>query len=188
MNRVQFISGIILGVCLMVQSSWATKVYVTDSFKVTLRTGPSTQNKIIAMPSSGQPVEILDSSEDWSYVRLLGHGEGNKEGWMLSRYLVSRLPWEMQARSLREENVRLKEKLTPIEKKLSEAVHREGTTRSTLETTQKEVQKLTRENEQLSSSQRTKWFALGALVLLCGLIIGLVVGRQQKKRRSSSYS
>jgi len=33
------------------------------------------------------------------------------------------LPWEMQARSLKEENIRLKEKLTRIEKKLTEAVH-----------------------------------------------------------------
>ena len=58
-------------------------------------------------------------------------------------------------------------------------------TRSTLETTQKEAQRLARENERLSSSQRNKWIAIGALVLLCGLLIGLVIGRQQKKTRSS---
>lgn len=225
MRRFQLILGVILGVCLMGQSSWASKAYVTDSFKVTLRTGPSIENKVIAMPSSGQPVEVLDSNDDWSYVRLLGHGEGNKEGWMLSRYLVTRLPWEMQAGSLKDENTRLKEKLPRIEEKLSEALRHEQNlairlqdktkalhrlqndyealkrgaaeylklkagyteTRSTLETTQKEVQRLTEENERLRSSQRNRWFAIGALVLLCGLIIGLLIGRQQKKPRSSYY-
>jgi len=44
---------------------------VTDSFKVTLRTGPSSENKIIAMPSSGQPVKVLDSRGNWSHLRLL---------------------------------------------------------------------------------------------------------------------
>ena len=46
---------------------------------------------------------------------------------------------------------------------------------------------LSRENEVLKSAQTNKWFATGALVLLCGLMIGVVIGRQQKKRRSSLY-
>ena len=46
---------------------------------------------------------------------------------------------------------------------------------------------LGRENEVLKSAQTNKWFATGALVLLCGLMIGVVIGRQQKKRRSSLY-
>lgn len=225
MSRFQFVLGVILGVCLIGQSSWATKAYVTDSFEVTLRTGASIENKIIAMLPSGQPVEVLDSHDDWSYVRLLGRGQGNKEGWMLSRYLVTRLPWEMQAGLLKDENARLKEKLPGVEEKLSEALRHEQNlamslqdkakalhklqndyeslkrgaaeylkleaaykeTRSTLETTQKEAQRLAEENERLRSSQRNKWFAIGALVLLCGLLIGLVIGRQQKKTRSSYY-
>jgi SH3 domain protein len=53
-----------------------------------------------------------------------------------------------------------------------------------LETAQGDVQGLTKENESLKSSQRNRWFAMGALVLLCGLMIGVVVGRQQRKRKS----
>jgi len=187
MNRPHFILGVILVMCLIAQSAWAAKTHVTDSFEVTLRTGPSTENKVIAMLSSGQPVEVLDSQGDWSHVRLLGSGVSNKEGWMLSRFLVNRLPWEAQARSLKEENIQLKEKLTRIEKKLTDAVRQEKAARSTLETIQKGVQTLTKENEGLRSSQKNRWFATGALVVLCGLLIGLVIGRQQKKRRSSVH-
>jgi SH3 domain protein len=51
----------------------------------------------------------------------------------------------------------------------------------------KRVESLTHENEIIQSTQINKWFAYGALVLLCGLMIGVVVGRQQRKRRSSLY-
>jgi len=52
--------------------------------------------------------------------------------------------------------------------------------RVTLETLQKE-------NLVLKSSQRNRWFLSGAVVLLVGLIFGLVMGRQQRKRKSSYY-
>ena len=52
--------------------------------------------------------------------------------------------------------------------------------RVTLETLQKE-------NMVLKSSQRNRWFLSGAVVLLVGLIFGLVMGRQQRKRKSSYY-
>jgi SH3 domain protein len=47
---------------------------------------------------------------------------------------------------------------------------------------------LRKEHEQLQSSQMNRWFATGALVLLCGLLLGVMVGRQQKTRKSSFYS
>ena len=43
---------------------------------------------------------------------------------------------------------------------------------------------LTKENESLKKSERRKWFGIGAAVLLIGLILGLVMGRRQKKRSS----
>jgi len=52
--------------------------------------------------------------------------------------------------------------------------------RVTLETLQKE-------NMVLKSSQRNRWFLTGAVVLLVGLIFGLVMGRQQRKRKSTYY-
>lgn len=121
MKRIPFILAVILGLCFIGQSSWATNAYITDSLKVTLRTGPSTENKIIAVLSSGQPVEVLNSEDDWSYVRLLEGGTTEKKGWMLSRYLITRFPWELQAKLLKKENARLKEN----EKKLTQALNQQ---------------------------------------------------------------
>lgn len=217
--------GVIVGLCLISQQGWAEKAYVTDSFTINFRAGPGIEYRIIAILPSGQPVEVLDSSSEWSRVRLSESGEPPKEGWVLTRYLVSRLPWETRAGSLLAENERLKERLAPVQKNLSEAVRREqdlagklrkstealqklekeyaslkegsgqyldlkstyDTTRSTLESMQKEFQELSKENDRLKSSERNKFFATGALVLLIGLIVGVVFGRQQKKPRRPIY-
>jgi SH3 domain protein len=55
------------------------------------------------------------------------------------------------------------------------------------EANMEKVQSLTEENRVLRSMERTKWFATGAVVLVCGLVIGLIFGRREKKRRSSYY-
>ncbi|MDY6971901.1 MAG: TIGR04211 family SH3 domain-containing protein [Thermodesulfobacteriota bacterium] len=214
-----------LGLCITTQTSWAEKVYVTDSFKITLRTGPSIQNKIIVLLRSGHLVEVLETQDDWSHVRLLEHEEGALEGWLLSRYLITREPWEIQARVSKEEIARLRKKLAYIEKEWRETARREEgitgelkektsalselqdeyatlkrgssdylklraeyeTTWKRLETSQKAVQTLNRDNESLRSSQRDKWFATGALILLCGLMIGIVLGKQQRKHKALLY-
>lgn len=177
MRRFQFIIPTILGICLMWQTSWAAGAYVTDSFRISLRRGPSIENKILKFLPSGLPVEISESQEGWSRVQLSENGRTYMQGWVLSRYLVTRLPWKVQAESLKKENARLKEKLTRIKKEHGEA---DSQHQQLIET----VQTLTRENKGLTSSKRSKWLSVGALVLFGGLLIGLVLGGQRKKRGS----
>ena len=223
LRKFSVIIPIALGLCLIGEASWASKAYITDLIKISIRTGPSIENKIINYLGSGQPVDVLESQDDWSHVRVLEHKLGDLEGWVLSRYLITRLPWEFQAKSLKEENTKIKEKLAHIEKEYGETASREQgliketkedtealeklrreyetlrrgsaeylklkdaheKTRSALESNQKSNKELTKENEALRTSQRNRWFATGALVLLCGLIIGIFFGRQ--KRHKSLY-
>jgi SH3 domain protein len=225
MNRLRFILGLVFVLFMVTQSSWATTAYVSDSFEITLRTGPSIENKIIAMPSSGQSLEVLDAEGDWTHVRMRKADGDTAEGWVLTRYLSTRLPWEVQAETLNAENASLREKLAYAENGLKEARAiaqdltrklKENTkaledvraeydslrrraadylkleaayeaNRSKLETAEADVYRLTEEIKQLRSSKRNRWFLTGALVLLSGLIIGLVIGRQQRRRRSSYY-
>jgi SH3 domain protein len=201
------------------QQGWADKAYVTDSFEITLRTGPSNENRIIAMLFSGRPLEVLGTQGEWSQVVVLDDG---KEGWVISRYLVTRLPWEVQARKLKEDLVSLNGKLNRVQKEFTdESQQRQGVAaeikrkteelealskeylelkkgaegylslktlyeaaEKNMKAAQAELSKLTAENENLKSSQHNRWLLSGALVLLCGLLIGGIAGRQQKKRRS----
>ncbi|MCP4577698.1 MAG: TIGR04211 family SH3 domain-containing protein [Deltaproteobacteria bacterium] len=220
MNKFRFIIPMIFGLCLIGQTSWAETHYITDMFKTGLRTGPSVKNKIIRFLTSGQPVEFLESQEGWTHVRVLEMDANHmEEGWVLSRYLIKRLPWKDVVPPLREKNVVLKEKLERTEKECNEISQNEQRLKEVLEQQTdalqklqheyetlkagsndflrlKEEQKSTRtllkaneemkkilinENDELRLSQKYNWLAMGALVLLCGIMIGIAVGKTRKK-------
>ena len=189
MYRYRLTTIIILGLCLMGHTSWAAKGYVTDSFRISLRRGPSTENKILKFLPTGYPVEILKTEEGWSLVHSLADEQENIKGWVLSRYLIIRLPWENQAKLLLQENAVLKKELARLEGDRDETLKQEADKYVKLKTvhdsSQKTIQMLTKENENLRFSQKNRLFLSGALVLLCGLISGMLVGRQQKKQRLS---
>lgn len=58
-------------------------------------------------------------------------------------------------------------------------------TKAALAAAQANYQSLQQENENLRLSQKIKWFAAGAIVLLAGWALGLLTGRLQRKRRST---
>jgi SH3 domain protein len=219
MKTLSMMLLVILGVFAIAQQTWAAEAYVTDSFQITLRTGPSTDNKIVAMLSSGSPVDVLGTQDEWSQVKVL---DDDKEGWVISRYLITRLPWEVQAGKLQEQVASLNAKLNRLERDLvGESQQRQGfeeelkqktgelealnkeylelkkgaggylklktlyeASDKSLKAAQSELSKVTEENKKLRSSQENRWFLSGALVLLCGLLIGVIAGRQQRKRRA----
>lgn len=153
MKKIHIITRIviiILGLCLLSGQSLADDAYVTDSFKVTLRTGPSTENKIISMISSGQPVEVLESENGWSLVRLKDNSV-DKEGWILSRYLMKRRPWRAEVKSLRGANAEMKVKLPKISKGLDEALRREKVLATRLEEKSSQFDTLKNEYESLKT-------------------------------------
>jgi SH3 domain protein len=173
------------------------------------------------MLPSGKRLEVLEIRDEWTRVQLEEFRGELKEGWVLSRYLIERPPWEAQAKRLLEENSSLREKLAMIEKnweessrqaqelqtKLQESAEslrqvqsdfdslksesadflslkeRYETTRSALDKAEEAVSKLSKENEILKSSQRVEWILAGALIFLGAWVIGLIVGRREKKRR-----
>jgi len=65
----------------------AESVWVSDQFEVMLRTGPSTNNAIQLMVSSGTELEVLGEDAESGYTQV--RTGGGTEGWVLSRYLMS---------------------------------------------------------------------------------------------------
>lgn len=90
----------LLGCCLLgwCPGASAQNHYITDSIQVTLRSGPAMDRKIIAMLSSGQPLEIIEKGEEWSQVRL----PSGREGWVLTRLIQAELPLKDRLAQLQE--------------------------------------------------------------------------------------
>lgn len=77
----------LLGALLAAPAARAA-VYVTDQLEITLRSGPTLENRIIKMLGTGTPLEELEEREGWTRVRTAG----GEEGWVLSRYLTGEAP------------------------------------------------------------------------------------------------
>ncbi len=58
--------------------------YVTDRVKFPLRTRPGSDEKIINIIENGQELEIVESENEWTKVKMLD----GKQGWILIRYIV----------------------------------------------------------------------------------------------------
>ncbi len=224
MKKLKMIPILFLILFFTAQSAASDRFYISDTHTVTLRTGPSNENKILKMLKSGQELKILESGEKWSHVGVLDNNEVKLEGWVLTQYLIDRVPYEIQAQTLSAENEKLKERLSTANEQLSLIRKEKNDLTSQFQQTQKEMTSLMNEYETLKtgSSQylqlkaeyesnleklqktehalkeleiqmiKTKeshaqiWFAIGALVLLFGLVIGSIIGRQSRKK-SSSY-
>ncbi len=109
--RVKRLILVALALLLVATGAQAATRYVNDVIKITMRTGPGINHKVIKMPQSGQKVELLDSQGDWSYVRM----PDGTDGWVLSRFLTDKVPNEIQLARLREERENLTRRLSELE-------------------------------------------------------------------------
>ncbi|MFX0203464.1 MAG: TIGR04211 family SH3 domain-containing protein [Candidatus Hodarchaeota archaeon] len=226
MKRITIGLLVLLTFCIIVdRTSASDRVYVTDSLNITLRTGPSIENKILLSLSSGQLLDLMETEGNWCRVKVIEDDEVKMEGWVLKQYLTDRIPAKIQVETLMNENKDLKEKLSTVNDQFNEVQKEQEDLSSLYQNGQEDLkklkgefdslknassnflklreehdmaqakikslteraEKLDSENASLRRSQRNIWFATGALVLLCGLLIGFIVGRQSTKRRTSYY-
>ena len=104
-------------------ASAATR-YVTDDFKITMRSGKSTSHKVVKTLSSGTPVEVLSEDEDAGYTEI--RTADGTVGFVLSRFLMNtpsardRLAEaEAQLRQLQQEPDKLTSQLVALQEEYS---------------------------------------------------------------------
>ncbi len=141
------VCGLLLILCLCAPAIHAETMYISDNLKITLRSGPSTENKILAVLQSGQTVEVITAGDEWTQVRQANE----KEGWVLSRYLT---PYPTH--NLRLERLQGKHKnlMTQAAALLEENNHLKAESkklRVQFETTQRQMKKTSSEYETLKS-------------------------------------
>jgi len=78
--------------------------YVSDSMKITMRTEPGKDRKIIALLNIGQKVDVLNPGDDWTLVQL----PNGKKGYVLSRFLTNKTPSGIKLNVLQNKHVALK--------------------------------------------------------------------------------
>ena len=128
----------------------AETAWVTDEFKITVRSGESARHKIIAMLSSGTPVTVLSRNKATGYSRVrLPNG---KEGYVLTRQLLKQPVARDQLAALEKEVAALKTAPSELQRKLSEMTRDYGE----LQRAHKELQAINKEiGQELAALKRT---------------------------------
>ncbi|MCW8907421.1 MAG: TIGR04211 family SH3 domain-containing protein, partial [Sedimenticola sp.] len=112
--------------------------YVTDEFKVTLRSGESASHKILRMLPSGYPVEVVSSNSENGYSMV--KTRDGATGYILTRQLMP-IP-------------SARDRLVEAERKLQELQQEPGRLSARLSKLQDEFQALTTAHQQLQSEKQ----------------------------------
>lgn len=179
----------------------AENIYVTGVTKITMRTGPGVEHKIVLMLKSGTKLVIVEKQKDWTKVETMG----GKQGWVLSRFLTQKVPDALVVEKLQLENQGLMSRLAKLEEenrqltvknatlveiqekynKLKEESGQFLALEAKYNTTMKEFASQAEKIEKLetdSHSEIQRWYLIGPGVLIVGFIFGL--GTRKKKKSS----
>jgi len=139
-----------LGICVMCFSAvgFAETRYVTDLLKLPLRTGPSTEYKILALVESGQQLEVVEPGENWSKVKL----DNGKEGYVLNRYLVARPTSAVRLKELQSEHTVLKQQANALIEENDRFKEENKTFKTSLDSSEKARGKLDTDYNELKAS------------------------------------
>ena len=143
----------IVGICLFFLSTAVlaeTKYYINDSMKVTMRTGPATDRKIIALLSVGQDVEILKAEDEWTLIRL----QNGKEGWVISRFITDQTPDRIQLEALKSNHSILQTKVASLMEENKALKDENKKLNYDLNTTEKKEKDLSKDYETLKKESK----------------------------------
>lgn len=146
-----------------------------------LRSGPSTQYRILGSLQPGQRVEVLERGDGWTRVRA---AEG-KEGWVAAGYLEDQAPPVERVAALEAETARLRAEVESLRERAGR-LEEENQAFSADDTSRREaLEELTRENMRLRAGVRWAEWLTGALILGTGMAFGALLSRLSGRRGRS---
>jgi len=178
MRRQLFTVGALV-LCLPVFCH-AQNLYVSGYRELMMRTGPSRENKIIAVLKTGKALTLIREAGDDYYLVALPDG---RQGYVLKGYVTEQVPAEHRVQILEkkvsqqaQELGRLREESVRMQSAYEETQH-SAIDRDTL------LQSVTAERDQLRGDTSVSTFIAGAGVLLIGWLLGWTRLRLRRKVR-----
>jgi SH3 domain protein len=176
---VLFLSNLLLSAKIQ-----AKTLYVSDTtLTANVRTGPSFENRIIAMLQSGTKVTLVREEGGWSEVALAD----GRRAWILKNYLSDRPPWRETAQKLTAENQSLQSQVASLEQSKQTLSHENKKLMTELQDRSQKLDQLEKANKNMKTSYNLRWFLGGAGVLFAGWILGFWMGRMRRRSYSERY-
>jgi uncharacterized protein YgiM (DUF1202 family) len=165
---------------LSATSGQAQEAWVKDKqVSLTLRTGAGTQYRIIGNLTTGDVATILTRGDGWTKVRTAD----GKEGWVSAGFLQVSPPARVELERLGREAEELRRQVTALSEKATDLSATKDELESDEEGRRIEIDRLTRENYELRAGARWPEWITGAGVVLVGMALGALLGRNAGRRR-----
>jgi SH3 domain protein len=188
--------------------------FITDSISVDLHSGPGAQYRIVSTLKTGAAVNVFETSSDQQWRRI--SAEAGKEGWVRNQYLTAELLAQAKldqalehikateggaagsnSATLIEENAKLTqtnkklmEELVQIKEISADAIKTDATNKELHKQNQMlnvEAEQLRADNERLKHENFNEGIKWGALAVLLGVVVTLIIPRFTHRRRNSAW-
>ncbi len=170
-------------------------LYVSGYREVMVRTGPSLENKILAILKTGQEVSLIGEDGDDNLVST----PSGTRGYVLKNYMTEQMPAETRLQEIEQRTQqRIRELEQQTEKQeqellaLREECNQQAAAKRQAEATANQqaelASQLQAQQDATANSNQQRWFITGAGVLLTGLIIGRVWGASVRRTRRNGLS
>jgi len=157
------------------QNAWIMEKEVN----LTLRTGAGTQYRIIGGVKTGDAVTILTRGDGWTQVRIAN----GKEGWVSEGFLQPEPPAQVALSQLERDTESLRDQIEMLSKETAELRSANDKLTGSDSSQRLEVDRLTRENYKLRAGARWPEWITGGVIVLVGLALGALLGRNAGRRR-----
>lgn len=165
---------------LSATSGLAQEAWVVDKeVSLTLRTGAGTQYRIIDNLTTGDVATILAREEGWTKVRTAD----GKEGWVSAGFLQASPPAQVELERMERDTEELRRQVAELSGRATDLLATKVELESGDEEQRLEIDRLTRENYELSAGARWPEWITGAGIVLVGMALGATLGRNTNRRR-----
>jgi SH3 domain protein len=162
----------------------AERAWIKDELRINLRTGPGVQFRIVGRLKTGDTVDILETGEGWTKVRIAELGDG----WIPEGYLQPTPPARLRLDQSEGQSQDLRDRVEELSRKTTELTSANATLSSRDGDQQEQISRLTRENMELRAGARWPHWITGAGILAAGMLLGVIVraaaGRRNRTRIS----
>ncbi len=95
--------------------------YVSDDLTIPMRSGTTTNHKILKFLNSGMAVEVVEETADKNYVKVQLVEDLSKSGWVESRLLMTQPSAREQLERVKEANQALKKQRSDLKQQLRDS-------------------------------------------------------------------
>ena len=143
-----------------------------------LRTGPSRDNKIIAVLKTGNAIKLIREAGEDYYLVALADG---RQGYVLKGYVTEQAPAAYRVQNLEDQVARQEQELARLREENSRLQTAHGETQRSATEKETLLQSVTLERDQLQRDASVSSFLAGAGVLLIGWLLGWTRLRLRRK-------